>query len=253
MDYPGRRSNRAVPTVGECLGLRPDRFSVFGYAHVPEFKKHQRKIDVRQLPDGAARAAQAEAIANRLEAAGYRAIGMDHFALPGDAMAVAASEGRLHRNFQGYTTDPADVLIGLGASAIGRLDGGYVQNETVLRSYVAAIGEGRLATAKGVALTEDDKLRAVLIERIMCDFRVDIDAICGSRGCTRAKVADAFPGLDRLEVDGIIRRERGIIEVEPKARASSAPSRLPLTPIERRHQSDSTALHCSVRAKILPL
>ena len=144
---------------------------------------------------------------------------MDHFALPGDAMAVAASEGQLHRNFQGYTTDPADILIGLGASAIGRLNGGYVQNETVLRSYVAAIGEGRLATAKGVALTEDDKLRAVLIERIMCDFRVDIDAICGSRGCTREQVADVFPGLDRLEVDGIIRRERGVIEVEPEARA----------------------------------
>ena len=134
-------------------------------------------------------------------------------------MAVAATEGHLHRNFQGYTTDPADILIGLGASAIGRLNGGYVQNESVLRSYVAAIGEGGLATAKGVALTEDDKLRAVLIERIMCDFRVDIDAICESHGRTREQVADVFPGLDRLEVDGIIRRERGFIEVEPEARA----------------------------------
>src|SRR5581483_1134179 len=109
-----------LATVGECLGLRPDRFSVFGYAHVPDFKKHQRRIDPRQLPDGAARAAQAEAIAAQLEAAGYRRIGLDHFALPVDAMAIAAAGGRLHRNFQGYTTDPADTLIGIGASAISQ-------------------------------------------------------------------------------------------------------------------------------------
>jgi oxygen-independent coproporphyrinogen III oxidase len=216
---PLQTVSSCLATVGECLGLRPDRFSVFGYAHVPDFKKHQRKIDARQLPDGAARAAQAEAIADRLQAAGYRRIGMDHFALAGDAMAMAAAAGRLHRNFQGYTTDPAETLIGVGASAIGRLTGGYVQNESVLRAYVAAIGDGRLATAKGIALSEEDRLRAALIERIMCDFRVDIDAVCLSRGRTREHVADAFPALDHLEVEGIIRREHGIVEIEPEARA----------------------------------
>ena len=192
---------------------------MFGYAHVPDFKKHQRKIDARKLPDGAERNAQADAIAGRLQAAGYRRIGLDHFALPGDAMAVAAAEGRLRRNFQGYTTDPGDALIGLGASAIGRLTGGYVQNESVLRDYLLAIGEGRLATARGIALSDEDQLRAALIERIMCDFRVDIDAVCRSRGRTRDQVADAFPALDRLELDGIIRREHGVIEIEPDARA----------------------------------
>ena len=216
---PSQTVASCLATVGECLGLRPDRFSVFGYAHVPDFKKHQRKIDTRQLPDGSARAAQAEAIADRLEVAGYRRIGLDHFALAGDAMAVAADHGRLRRNFQGYTTDPADTLIGIGASAIGRLARGYVQNEAVLRTYMAAIGEGRLATVKGLALTDEDRLRGALIERLMCDFRVDIDAVCRSRGRTRDHVADVFPALDRLALDGIIRLERGIIEVEPEARA----------------------------------
>jgi oxygen-independent coproporphyrinogen-3 oxidase len=208
-----------LATVGECLGLRPDRFSVFGYAHVPDFKKHQRRIDPRQLPDGAARAAQAEAIAAQLEAAGYRRIGLDHFALPGDAMAIAAAGGRLHRNFQGYTTDSADTLIGVGASAISQLAGGYAQNEAALRPYMTAIGEGRLATVKGVALSEEDRLRGALIERLMCDFRVDLDAVCRSRRRTRDHVADAFPALDSLERDGVIRQERGVIEVEPEARA----------------------------------
>jgi len=208
-----------LATAGECLGLRPDRFSVFGYAHVPDFKKHQRRIDAGDLPDGAARTAQAEAIAGRLEAAGYHRIGLDHFALAGDTMAIAAAEGGLRRNFQGYTTDPADVLIGLGASAIGCLADGYVQNETALRAYMAAIADGRLGTVRGLALSEEDRLRGALIERLMCDFRVDIDEICRSRGRTRDHVADAFPALDRLALDGIIRQERGVIEVEPEARA----------------------------------
>ena len=124
-----------IATAEACLALRPDRFAVFGYAHVPGFKRHQRKIDEAALPDGPARGAQADAIAEVLEAAGYRRIGLDHFALPGDEMAAAAGSGSLHRNFQGYTTDAADLLIGLGASAIGRLPQGYVQNAAVTRDY----------------------------------------------------------------------------------------------------------------------
>ncbi len=133
-------------------------------------------------------------------------------------MAVAARQGELHRNFQGYTTDPADVLIGLGASAIGRLPQGHVQNVTVTRDYRAAIAEGRFATAKGFALGDDDRLRAALIERLMCDFRVDMEAVCRVHGGTMAAVADAFPALDRLAVEGVIRRDGSLIEVDPEAR-----------------------------------
>ena len=208
-----------LETVDACLTLRPDRFAVFGYAHVPTFKKHQRRINAATLPAGQDRHRQAEAIAGRLVATGYRQIGLDHFALPTDAMAIAADEGRLHRNFQGYTTDPAAALIGLGASAIGKLPQGYVQNEVVTRTYLSAIHEGRLATAKGFALGGDDRLRAALIERVMCDFRVDIDAVCRGYGVTADHVADAWPELERLAAEGAIHREGSVLEVAPDARA----------------------------------
>ena len=207
----------AVATVEECLPLRPDRFSVFGYAHVPGFKKHQRRIDAATLPAGAERNAEAEAIAGRLEAAGYVRIGLDHFALAGDEMALVREEGRLHRNFQGYTTDPADVLIGVGASSIGRLADGYAQNEPVIRDYLAALAAGRFATAKGFALSGDDRLRAALIERLMCEFRVDIDAVCRAHGSDPRSLADVWPQLDDLAAAGVIRRDDGRVEVAPDA------------------------------------
>ncbi len=206
-----------LATAEACLDLRPDRFAVFGYAHVPGFKKHQRKIDAATLPDGAERADQAEAIATRLKAGGYQRIGLDHYALPTDPMAIAQRSGELHRNFQGYTTDDAATLIGLGASAIGRLPQGYVQNEPTVRAYAAAIRSGRLATCKGFALTTEDRLRGDLIERLMCDFRVDVGAVCRRHRQPVERVADAFPALDRLAADGIVRRDGSLIEMQPEA------------------------------------
>lgn len=217
--FPHQTVASCVETVDQCLALAPARFAVFGYAHVPSFKKHQRRINAAALPDGPARNAQSEAIAHRLEAAGYRRVGIDHYAHPNDAMARALAAGRLHRNFQGYTTDAAAALIGLGASAIARLPQGYAQNETVLHDYAAAIGAGRLATAKGSVLTDDDRLRAALIERLMCDFRVDVGALCGDQDRATAVLADASDALDRLADDGIIRRTGTTIEVEPEARS----------------------------------
>ena len=207
-----------IDTARVCLALRPDRFSVFGYAHVPALKRHQRKIDGAALPAGLARYAQADAIATRLEAAGYQRIGLDHFALPEDPMARAAEAGDLHRNFQGYTTDGADLLIGLGASAIGRLPHGYVQNAAVTRDYLRAIATGHLATAKGLVLSDDDRLRAALIERLMCDFRVDVADICRRHGEPTGTVADAMPALDRLAAEGILRRDGAVVEMAPEAR-----------------------------------
>jgi oxygen-independent coproporphyrinogen-3 oxidase len=215
---PHQNTQSCVETVRQCLELRPDRFSVFGYAHVPGFKKHQRRIDEGMLPDSAARYAQAEAIAEALVQAGYRRIGLDHYALPDDSMAQAQEEGALHRNFQGYTTDPADVLIGFGASAIGRLTQGYVQNEVVLGRYAERISRGELATAKGYALTADDRLRADLIERVMCDFRVDVAQICRRHGAKPDAILRSTPRLQALEDDGVIRLDGHVLSVNDDTR-----------------------------------
>ncbi|MDX6751057.1 oxygen-independent coproporphyrinogen III oxidase [Geminicoccaceae bacterium 1502E] len=205
-------------TVVRCLELRPDRLSVFGYAHVPAFKPHQRRIDETMLPGAAERHAQAGAIAAALVSAGYRRIGLDHYAAPGDAMTRALDEGRLHRNFQGYTTDPADLLLGFGASAIGRLPQGYVQNATSPGAYERLIASGSLATVRGCRLSAEDRLRAELIERVMCEFRVDIAAVCRRHGRDAAELREEAAALARLEADGLVRRRGDLVEVETAAR-----------------------------------
>jgi oxygen-independent coproporphyrinogen-3 oxidase len=120
-------------------------------------------------------------------------------------MAVAFREGRLRRNFQGYTTDASSVLLGFGASAIGHLPQGYVQNETNTRIYSESIARGRLATVKGYALTQDDRLRAEIIERIMCDFEVDLDPICARHGAASETMLKSSPRLQDLISDGVVR------------------------------------------------
>lgn len=215
---PHQTVDSCIETVRRSIELRPERFSVFGYAHVPTFKKHQRKIDEAALPDGEARYEQAEAIAEALIAAGYRRIGLDHYALPGDSMVQAQVDGVLHRNFQGYTTDPSDVLIGFGASSIGRLSQGYVQNEVVLGRYAEHISQGRLATVKGYALTADDRLRADLIERVMCDFRVDVAQICRRHATEPEALLGSIPRLKLLEQDGIILMDENVLSVNDDSR-----------------------------------
>lgn len=191
-------------TVARCLALQPDRLSVFGYAHVPSFKKHQRKIAEHDLPDSIARYEQAETIAAALTEAGYVRIGLDHFAQPDDKLAIAARRGRLHRNFQGYTDDGAATLIGLGASAIGRMPQGFVQNAVTIRDYLARITAGGLATAKGYALTGDDRFRAELIERIMCDCSVDLPAVSRRHDRDPAAAIVDPARIDRLIADGAV-------------------------------------------------
>lgn len=215
---PHQSVDSCIDTVRQSLALRPERFSVFGYAHIPSFKKHQQKIDEAALPDGAARHAQSEAIAETLIEAGYRRIGLDHFALPEDSMVQAQLDGVLHRNFQGYTTDPSDVLIGFGASSIGRLTQGYIQNEVVLGRYAERIARGELATAKGYALTADDRLRADLIERIMCDFQVDVAQVCHRHDMAPEDLLNSIVRLRTLEGDGVIRLDGHKLAVADDAR-----------------------------------
>jgi oxygen-independent coproporphyrinogen-3 oxidase len=195
-----------IDTVRRSLELSPDRFAVFGYAHVPSFKQHQRKIDDAQLPDGAGRYDQSCAIADALKEAGYVQIGLDHFALPEDAMARAFHEGNLRRNFQGYTTDSSEVLLGFGASAIGYLPQGYVQNEVRTLAYSDLVTNGNLASIKGYALTDDDRLRAEIIERIMCQFGADLGAICARHGVL-PETLQSSPRLKSLISDGVVKFE----------------------------------------------
>ncbi len=201
---PLQTVNSCLDTVAKCVELRPDRFSVFGYAHIPSFKKHQRKIAEDSLPDSIERHLQSETIAEALVDAGYVRIGLDHFALPGDSLAIARQDGRLKRNFQGYTDDSADTLIGLGASAIGRMPEGFVQNAVSTRDYLARIAEDRLATAKGYVFTREDRFRADIIERIMCDLAVDLPRVSRLHGHDlRSAIVDR-PRIESLIADGAV-------------------------------------------------
>lgn len=155
--------------------LLPDRIACYGYAHMPRLKANQRRIDESALPDADERIDQAGIIAQQFLRHGYRKIGIDHFARPGDALARAAMSGRLHRNFQGYTDDARETLIGLGASSISRFGDGYVQNIADVPRYVRAISSGRLASARGCRLDAAERQRARTIESLMCRFQADLD------------------------------------------------------------------------------
>lgn len=205
-----------VETVERALELEPDRLAVFGYAHVPWMKTHQRLIRESELPDGRARVAQFEAIAARLLDAGYVRIGLDHFARPDDALAKAAAAGALRRNFQGYTTDPADALLGFGASAIGALPQGYVQNETQTLAWRRAVEGGRLATRRGVAVSPEDRLRREIIEQIMCAGRVDLAQTAARHGAAPSFETE-LAALRELEADGAVRVEGSLVRIEPGA------------------------------------
>ena len=206
-------------TVAAALELAPARFSVFGYAHVPEMKRHQRMIDAAALPDGAARLRQEQAIGDALVRAGYVRIGLDHYARPQDALAQAQARGRLKRNFQGYTDDPADALIGLGASSIGRLPQGYVQNASGIKDWARSIERGELATVRGIALTREDRLRADIIERLMCDLRADVPSILRRHGFPKGFLGAERAELDVLAAEGLVLLDRGVITVPETARA----------------------------------
>lgn len=169
---PHQTETTVAETVKDILSLAPDRIALFGYAHVPWMKKHQTMIKEEVLPGLEERFAQMSLAASMLVAAGYEPVGIDHFALPSDRMAIAAREGRLRRNFQGYTDDAAEALIGLGASSIGQLPQGYVQNMPATGEYQRMADAGGLTAVRGIAVSDEDRLRRRVIEEIMCRFTV---------------------------------------------------------------------------------
>jgi len=205
-------------TVEQALGLAPSRSAVFGYAHVPWMKKHQALMPVEALPGPAERFAQREAVNDALTGHGYVATGLDHFALPDDAMAVAALDKRLRRNFQGYTTDSAPILVGLGASSIGALPDGYVQNHPSVPAWRDAVRAGVPATARGVTLTDEDRLRRAVIEDVMCHGVTDVVAMAERYGQAQAALSSADPALRELDRDGLIRWDGRQVVVTERGR-----------------------------------
>lgn len=205
-------------TIERTLELAPQRLAVFGYAHVPHFKKHMALIDARTLPGPEARLAQFDLAHRLLCAAGYVPIGLDHFARPDDGLAKAQAAGRLARNFQGYTDDSAPALVGLGASAIGRLPQGHVQNAPAVPDYRKAVEAGRFATVRGVALTEEDRLRGAIIETLMCGLAVDLDAVAAPFGKSAADFAAEIAALRPLEALGYVAIAGARITVAPAHR-----------------------------------
>ncbi|WP_353646023.1 oxygen-independent coproporphyrinogen III oxidase [Mesorhizobium sp. WSM2239] len=179
---PHQNKESVCSTVAQALALEPDRMALFGYGHVPWFKKHQRMIDEAWLPGPEERFAQSKIAARAIMDKGYAAIGLDHFAKPGDALAVAACTGALHRNFQGYTEDHCETLIGLGPSSISHFRQGYAQNISSAGEYGRMVGNGGLATVRGIVLSDDDRVRGWIIERLMCDFAFSATELVESFG-----------------------------------------------------------------------
>lgn len=166
-----------LKTLEHAMILAPDRIALFGYAHVPWKKPHMKLIREETLPGAEARLRLAEMAADTLRNAGYVPVGLDHFARPEDSMAVAMASHSLKRNFQGYTTDPGEILIGLGASAIGSLAEGYAQNMSDIEAYKQSIAQGIVPVARGKLLSDDDRRRREIIESLMCYYEADVSWI----------------------------------------------------------------------------
>lgn len=206
-------------TLEQVLTLRPGRLSVFNYAHMPKLFAAQRKIKEDQLPSPKEKLTILQQSIVTLTGAGYQFIGMDHFALPDDELAVAQREGVLHRNFQGYTTQGDCDLLGMGVSAISMMGDAYAQNEKDLKAYYAAVDEREEALAKGVLLNRDDLIRREVIKSLICNFQLDIPALEAQWDLTfNAYFAEDLALLKVFIEDDLVRVSEQQIEVTLKGR-----------------------------------
>ncbi len=198
-------------TIAQVAELRPTRIALYAYAHLPQRFKPQRRIDGNALPGGEARIRMLQAALTGFAAAGYVYIGMDHFALPEDALAVAKRRGRLHRNFQGYTTQPECDLIALGVSSIGKVGATYSQNVKTLPEYHDALAQGEFPVVRGLALTRDDLMRRTVIMGLMCQGRIEFESF---ELAHLVKMREVFAAeLERLEPLAAM----GLVELQPDA------------------------------------
>ncbi|WP_090128779.1 oxygen-independent coproporphyrinogen III oxidase [Limnohabitans sp. Rim11] len=203
-------------TLKQINELRPDRIALYAYAHLPERFKPQRRILAAELPAPSSKIAMLSRSMDALMNAGYVYVGMDHFALPDDALAVAKRQGRLHRNFQGYSTQPDCDLIGLGISAIGRMGGTYSQNAKTMEEYVDMLDHGQLPIVKGLALSRDDLIRRSWIMAIMCQGHVQYDAFNEAWLIDAKKYfAAEIEQLNSLQAQGLVELTNGGLQVTP--------------------------------------
>lgn len=193
---------------------QPNRIACYGYAHLPARRANQRLIDASLLPDVDARYKQSQIVGEAFKAMGYEPIGIDHYALPVDTLAIAAKTGRLHRNFQGYTNDDCPTLLGFGASSISQFREGYTQNIADIGQYKTAVSEARAPVMRGYAFNDSDRLRSQIIERLMCDFRVDLNEV--ARG---EPFSDEVALLRPFVADGIVAVQGGVISMVAEHRS----------------------------------
>ena len=206
-------------TLDTVLEMRPDRLAVYGYAHLPEVFRPQNQIKAEDLPSPEQKLGLLELAITRLSAGGYEYIGMDHFALPDDDLAMAQARGSLHRNFMGYTTHADSDLIGMGVSAISHIGDTFSQNPRDLPSWQFAIDEGRLPVFRGMQLDEDDVIRADLIQQLMCQAEVPMGALERRHAIDfRDYFADSLASMKPLEEDGLVRVEHDRIKVTGRGR-----------------------------------
>jgi len=206
-------------TLETVIEARPDRLSVFNYAHLPERFKPQRRIRREDLPEASTKLEILSLTIDRLTAAGYQYIGMDHFALADDELAMAQRDGTLHRNFQGYSTHADADLVGMGVSAISSMPGGFSQNHTAMEDYTRALEVPRLPIARGVALNNDDRLRGDIIQQLICNNRLDTARLESRYGI---RFADYFSAelaqLAGMQADGLVEVEVSQLTVTARGR-----------------------------------
>lgn len=209
---PHQTRESVASTVERVIALAPDRIALFGYAHLPSRAKHQSLIDEKALPGTVERFAQSRRARRVLGQAGYVAIGLDHFARPHDEMAT----GEVHRNFQGYTTDASDALIGFGSSAVSKLPDGYFQNAPIRPDYEKRVDELGLATARGFVLSQDDKMRGYVIERLMCDFSFSQSELRSRFGDEAAPIIEEAEALVDTESEGLVEKTDDGFRLTPR-------------------------------------
>lgn len=215
---PHQTDEKMKANINFAHALKPTRLALFGYAHVPWMKKHMRLIDETALPGAGARLSQFETASTQLKSLGYHAVGLDHFVRAEDPMLEALANHKLRRNFQGYTTDASDCLIGLGVSSIGSLPDHYVQNIADTRSYFAALDDDILPVEKGIHLSAEDHLRRSIIEELMCYQAIDLETHCLNRGEDSRQFAPVFEQLAPLEKDGLVEITGTTITIPENAR-----------------------------------
>ena len=216
---PGQTVESFHQTLQRVIELRPERIAAFNFAYLPTMKPHQRAIDATALPGQADKMMIQADIIETLTEAGYRYIGMDHFALPQDELSIAQQQGRLHRNFQGYTTGAECDLLGFGITSISSLDRTYAQNVKTLPEYEAAIDQGQLPTSRGLRLTDDDYLRRHIINELMCNLRLSIPRFEKN---FEIDFFHYFPDIEErmapMVIDGLVRFDPDSIDITERGR-----------------------------------